>query len=65
MEEINVRRTAAILIREYSEDAAIIAAMRADALLDQGDCEGYKVWTRVVTAINELEREPASGDALH
>jgi hypothetical protein len=53
------------MIREYPEDAAIITAMRADALLDQGDCEGCKIWQRVVKAINELGRKPASCEPRH
>ncbi len=42
-EEIDVWRSAAILLKEYGADeGAFIAARRADALLDQGDVERPK-----------------------
>lgn len=65
MEEIDIWRTAAIMMKQYPEDAAIIAAMRADAFLDQGDPEGFAVWKRVVAAINELERKPCDGEPMN
>jgi hypothetical protein len=50
----------------YGADAAIHSAMRADKLMDQGDVEGFKMWKRVVDAINELERDkPKEGEARH
>ena len=36
-------------IREHGEDAVIHAAMRADALFDEGDLKGQRVWLRVHT----------------
>ena len=36
------------------QDAPINAAMRADALLDKGDLDGYAVWRRIVKAVEEL-----------
>ncbi len=46
------------------EDAAIEAAMRADALMDQGDMDGRAVWLRVIAAIKELEATEPEG-AVH
>ena len=34
--------------------APIHAAMRADAMLDKGDLDGYAVWKRIVKAVGEL-----------
>ncbi len=38
--DLDIYRTASILIRERGEDAAIEAAMRADRMLEKGDMEG-------------------------
>ncbi len=57
--------TANGIINQFGEDAAVIAATRADALRDLGDEEGYVVWKRVVTAVNELTRTEAMGHPLN
>lgn len=62
MDEIDVWRTAAEMIRQFQDEAALTAALRADALLEQGDAEGFRIWVRVVGAINELERRPGTSD---
>ena len=41
--------------------------MRADAMLEAGDLDGYAVWKRVVKAVEELlstERPPGSTVAI-
>jgi len=54
------------MIRQFQTDAAVTAALRADALLDQGGIEGFMVWKRVVAAINELARNARGmGEALN
>lgn len=45
--DLDIYRTANILIREHGEDAPIQAAMRTDAMLEKGDLEGCAVWERV------------------
>ena len=66
MDEIDIWRTAAEMIRQLQADAAVSAALRADALLDQGDTQGFNVWKRVVAAINELERtRPKASEQAH
>ncbi len=55
------RHAATVLMRERGEDAVIEAAMRADALLEQGDMEGRAVWLRVMAAIKELETTEPEG----
>ena len=42
--EIDVWRAANIIVKQHGEDAAIIAAQRADALLAEGDIEGQLVF---------------------
>ncbi len=59
--DLDIYRTANIFIREHGEDAPIQAAMRADAMLEQGDLEGCAVWPRVLRAVEALlskERAP-------
>ncbi len=59
--DLDIYRTANILIREHGKDAPIHAAMRADAMLEKGDLEGCAVFQRIVRAAEELlskERPP-------
>ena len=48
---IDVWRSAKLLIDQHGEDAPIHAAMLADELLDKGDINGRAVWLRVLRAI--------------
>ena len=41
---LGIFRSANTLVKLYGNDAPSRAAMRADALLDQGDLDGYAVW---------------------
>lgn len=62
MDEIDTWRAAAEMMRQHEEDAALEAALKADAHLEKGDMEGFRAWKRIVDAINTLERsEPPAG----
>jgi hypothetical protein len=39
----------------HGEDAPIHAAMRADAMLEKGDLDGYATWKRILGAVKELQ----------
>ncbi len=54
--DLDIYRTANILVKQHGEDAPIQAAMRADELLEAGDVNGYAVFNRVVKAAGELLR---------
>jgi hypothetical protein len=54
--DIDIWRAADLLVKQHGGDAAIVAAQRADELLDAGDVEGQVVWKRIVAAVNELQR---------
>ncbi len=41
-------------IRQHGFDAPILAAMRADELLEAGDLDGSKNWRLIIHRINEL-----------
>ncbi len=64
--DLDIYRSAQTLVKRHGEDAAIHAAMQADALLEAGDLEGCAVFKRVLRAVEELQRtEPASGEVSH
>ena len=64
--DLDIYRSAHALIQQHGKWAAIEAAMKADAMLDDGDLDGAAVWRRIVAAVNEIERkEPAEGERRH
>ena len=55
--DLDIYRSANVLIRAHGEEATIAAAQRADAMLEKGDLEGFAVWKRIVRAVEEIERK--------
>ena len=51
---LDIYRSADLLVKQHGEDAPIHAAMRADAMLETGNLEGYGVWKRILRAVKEL-----------
>ncbi len=45
--DLDIYRTASVLIREHGEDAALEAAQRADAMLEKGSLGGQRVRKRI------------------
>ena len=60
--DLDIFRTANVLIRERGEDAALEAAQRADSMLEKGSLDGQWVWKRVLAAIKEIQREEPRED---
>ena len=59
-------RSAQVLVKHYGQDAPIHAAMRADAMLEKGDMDGYAVRKRILRAVEELQGTvPVLGEAIH
>ncbi len=54
--DLDIYRTAQVLVKQHGQDAPIHAAMRAGELLEAGDLDGYAVWKRVLRAVEELQR---------
>ena len=54
-DEIDIYRSANLLIKHHGEEAAIFAAMQADACLEKGELDGKVVWLAVIRAIEELQ----------
>ena len=59
--DLDIYRTAKLLLDQYREYAAIHAAMRADEMLDRGDMEGRTAWMDVIKAIEVLSNSKRSG----
>ena len=63
---LDIYRTAYVLVKHYGEDAAIEAAQRADAMLEKGSVDGQRVWKRVLAAVMEIQREELrDGEAVN
>ena len=64
--DLDIDRSALLLIRHYGEYALLKAAVRADELLERGDMEGVAIWRRIITAIERLQALlPGPGHAVH
>ena len=64
--DLDVYRSASVLVREHGTRAAQEAARRADALSAKGATKGAAVWRRVLKAVEELQRKKrAPGEAAH
>ena len=64
--EIDICRTANVLIHEHGDQAPIHAAMRHDALLEARDLDGCAASKRIIGAIDELlSKEPPAGTGVH
>ncbi len=58
--DLDIYRSANVLIKHHGQDAPVHAAMRADAMLEKGDLDGFAVWKRILRAAEELQREIAT-----
>ena len=51
--DLDIYRSAQVLVKQHGQDAPIEAAMQADAMLENGDLDGYAVWKRILRAVEE------------
>lgn len=64
--DLDIFRSAALLIQDHGEIAASVASRRADTLLDTGDREGSHFWNRIAEAVVDLTRtEPHAHELTH
>ncbi len=63
--DLDIYRSANLLVKRHGEDAPVHAAMRADELLEADDLDGYDVWKRIVKAVGELLRKRLPGGKVH
>ncbi len=52
--DLDIYRSAQVLVKRHGQDAPIEATMRTDAMLKMGDLDGYAVWKRVAKVAAEL-----------
>ena len=46
--DLDIYRTASVMVKHYGKDAALEAAQSADAMLEKGSLDGQRVWKRVL-----------------
>ncbi len=64
--DLDIYRSAKVIINQYGKDAPIHSTKRASAMLDKGDLDAYAVWKRILRAVGELQgTKPKSGEAIH
>ena len=65
--DLDIYRSAKLLIDQHGEDALIFTAQQADRCLEAGDLDGKAAWKRVIAAIEELldQQPPSSDTPLH
>ena len=64
IDDIDIYRSAKLLIDKYGDKAAVIAIKRASQMLDADDVDGYAVWKRIRQAIEQLESTKPGPDDL-
>lgn len=55
--QIDIYRTASVLVREHGVAADLVAARTADAMLEKGCLNEHRVWKCVLAAIREIQPE--------
>ena len=60
--DLDIYRSAAVLVKQHGSDAPIQAAMWADAMLEKGDLDGCAVWKRILRAIEEMGNTTPGAD---
>ena len=55
IDDIDIYRSAKLLVDRYGDGAAVEAKNRADALAAQGDAAGKVAWLRILEAVEELQ----------
>ncbi len=66
-DEIDIYRSANLLIDQLGEGALTFAAQQADACWERGNLDGKATWIAVIRAIKELlnQQPPSSDTPLH
>lgn len=64
--DLDVYRSAQLIVEKHGDGAPIEAAMKADAMLEKGDLDGQATWMRILGAVKELlQARPDEGDVVH
>ena len=62
--DIDIYRSAKLYVDQHGDQAALQAAMQADALLEAGDMEGSATWRKIIAAIEAMRSTETDG-AVH
>ena len=62
--DLDIYRSANVLVKRHDQDAPIEAAMRTDAMIEKGDLDGCAVWKRILRAVGVLQ-ETEPGGKVH
>ncbi len=60
--DLDIYRSANLLVKQHGPDAPIHAATLADDMLEKGDLDGFAVWKRVLRAIDEMGNTTLGAD---
>ena len=58
---LDIYRSAKMMIDRHGEEAPLFAAMRADKMLERGDMAGRAVWLRIMRAVQSMIEVPPTG----
>ena len=61
--ELDLLRSAHLMLTEFGDEAALECTVRATACLEKGDHQGHRVWLEIVRALGVLEQR--TGSQLH
>ncbi len=64
MDEKDIWRTAALLIKQHGRKAGELAKLRAIDMMEKKDAEGQAVWKRIAQAVEELTKTRGD-EAVH
>lgn len=53
--DLDIWRSAHLVIEKHGDEAELAASLRADELLANGDVEGEQTWRRILAAIVQLQ----------
>ena len=56
--ELDIWRSAKLMVEQHGAEAAAAAEARAQAYLDKADDSNWVLWMRIAAAILELQRPP-------
>jgi len=64
--DIDIWRSAMVMVKRYGDDAMLEAAARADQLLEDGDWQSALTWHRILDAIERLQAKARpQGECVH
>lgn len=63
--DLDIWRSANLIIQQHGDQAALYAAKRADDMLDKGDLDGKRVWLQILEKVRELQKVDLENEKIH